>query len=73
MKRMSRSCSYATSTCRPTSTAALRHNRRKTKGIGRIAARVIEELVARPARTMRALVDETKRCRWFGTAKSAPA
>ena len=27
---------------------AFRHNRRKTNGVGRIAARVIEQLVARP-------------------------
>ena len=48
---------------------ALRHNRRKTKGVGRIAARVIENLVARPPRTMRMLVDETKRCRWYGSVQ----
>jgi transposase-like protein len=52
---------------------AFRHNRRKTKGVGRIAARVIEQLVTRPPRTMRALVDETRRCRWFGSVKAAPA
>jgi len=52
---------------------AFRHNRRKTKGIGRIAARVIEQLVTRPPRTMRALVDDTRRCRWFGSVKAAPA
>jgi transposase-like protein len=44
---------------------AFRTNRRNTKGVGRIAARVIETLVARPARTMRNLVDDTIRCRWF--------
>ena len=48
---------------------AFRHNRRKTKGVGRIAARVIESLVARPPRTMRMLVDETKRCRWYGSVQ----
>jgi ISXO2-like transposase domain/Transposase zinc-ribbon domain len=48
---------------------AFRHNRRKTKGVGRIAARVIEQLVTRPPRTMRALVDETWRCRWFGSVQ----
>ena len=48
---------------------AFRHNRRKTKGVGRIAARVLEQLVIRPPRTMRMLVDETRRCRWFGTVK----
>ena len=50
---------------------AFRHNRRKTKGVGRIAARVFEQLVTRPPRTMRALVDETRRCRWYGTVQRA--
>src|SRR5512145_644736 len=44
---------------------AFRHNRRKTNGVGRIAARVIEQLVARPPLTMRSLIDGTRRCRWF--------
>lgn len=44
---------------------AFRHNRRKTKGTVRIAARVIESLVGRPPRTMRKIIDETRRCRWF--------
>ena len=44
---------------------AFRHNRRKTNGVGRIAARVIESLVARPPLTMRNLIDGTRRCRWF--------
>jgi hypothetical protein len=44
---------------------AFRQNRRRTKGIGRIAARVIEQLVARPPLTMRSLIDDTRRCRWF--------
>ena len=44
---------------------AFRHNRRKTKGVGRIAARVIEQLVARQPLTMRSLIDDTRRCRWF--------
>ena len=44
---------------------AFRHNRRKTKGVGRIAARVIEQLVAREPLAMRKLIDETRRCRWF--------
>ena len=44
---------------------AFRHNRRKTNGVGRIAARVIEKLVVHPPRTMRQIIDETKRCRWF--------
>ena len=50
---------------------AFRHNRRKTKGVGRIAARVIEQLVAREPLTMRALIDDTTRCRWFGSAQAA--
>jgi transposase-like protein len=45
---------------------AFRHNRRKTNGVGRIAARVIESLVARKPMTMRQLIDDTRRCRWFG-------
>jgi len=44
---------------------AFRHNRRKTNGVGRIAARVIEQIVARPPLTMRSLIDDTQRCRWF--------
>jgi transposase-like protein len=44
---------------------AFRQNRRKTKGVGRIAARVIERLVARPPLTMRLLIDDTRPCRWF--------
>ena len=44
---------------------AFRHNRRRTKGVGRIAARVIEQLVARQPLTMRTLIDDTRRCRWF--------
>jgi hypothetical protein len=47
---------------------AFRQNRRKTKGVGRIAARVIEQLVARPPLTMRSLIDDTRRCRWFSAA-----
>ena len=48
---------------------AFRHNRRKTKGIGRIAARVFEQLVTHPPLTMRMLVDETRRCRWYGSVQ----
>jgi transposase-like protein len=44
---------------------AFRHNRRKTNGTVRIAARVIEQLVARPPLPMRSLIDDTRRCRWF--------
>ena len=44
---------------------AFRHNRRKTNGVGRIAARVIEQLVARPPLTMKMLIRETVPCRTF--------
>ena len=50
---------------------AFRQNRRKTKGVGRIAARVIENLVVRQPLTMRTLIDETQRCRWFRSAQAA--
>jgi hypothetical protein len=50
---------------------AFRHNRRKTNGVGRIAARVIEQLVARQPLTMRSLIDNTRRCRWFRAAQPA--
>jgi len=52
---------------------AFRHNRRKTIGVGRIAARVIESLVARPPISMRKLVDNTRRCRWFVSTQVATA
>jgi len=48
-----------------------RHNRRRTKGVGRIAARLIESLVAKPPRTMRDIVDATTRCRWFASDHAA--
>jgi transposase-like protein len=44
---------------------AFRHNRRRTNGVGRIAARVIERLVAHRPLTMRILIDDTRPCRWF--------
>jgi Zn ribbon nucleic-acid-binding protein/transposase-like protein len=50
---------------------AFRHNRRKTNGVGRIAARVIEQLVARGPLTMRELIDDTKPCRWFASTQAA--
>jgi len=50
---------------------AFRHNRRKTNGVGRIAARVIEQLVLHKPLTMRKLIDETRRCRWFRSAQTA--
>lgn len=52
---------------------AFRHNRRKTDGVCRIAARVIESLVARPPLTMRQLVERTRRCRWFTSPLAAIA
>ena len=52
---------------------AFRHNRRKTKGVGRIAARVIEQLVVRGPLTMRTLIDATPRYRWFASGQCAPA
>jgi transposase-like protein len=50
---------------------AFRQNRRKTNGVGRIAARVIEQLVARQPLTMRSLIDDTRRCRWFRSTQPA--
>jgi transposase-like protein len=50
---------------------AFRHNRRKTNGVGRIAARVIESLVAKPPMTMRQIIDNARRCPWFGSHQVA--
>jgi Zn ribbon nucleic-acid-binding protein/transposase-like protein len=50
---------------------AFRHNRRKTKGVGRITARVIEQLVTHAPLPMRKIINETKRCRWFASALPA--
>lgn len=47
---------------------AYHHNRRKTNGVGRIAARVIEQLVACQLLTMRSLIHDTRRCGWLGPA-----
>jgi hypothetical protein len=44
---------------------AFRHNRRKTKGVGRIAARTLQQLVVCAPMTMRRLVTETQPCRAF--------
>jgi hypothetical protein len=44
---------------------AFRHNRRRTNGVGRIAARVIERVVRRQPLTMRSLIDDTRPRRWF--------
>ncbi len=46
---------------------AFRHNRRKTKGVGRIVARVNEQLVVHKPIPMRTPIDATQRCRWFGS------
>ena len=51
---------------------AFRHNRRRTNGTARIAARVIERLVVHAPKTMRQIIDDTVRTRWF-TAKPAAA
>ena len=42
----------------------------KTNGVGRIAARAIEQLVARQL-LLRKLIDEARRCRWFGSNQAA--
>lgn len=52
---------------------AFRYNRRKTKGVGRIAARVIEQLVVRDPLPMKTLVKTTVRSRWFSSIQAAPA
>ena len=44
---------------------AFRYNRRKTKGVGRIAARTLQQLVVHAPMTMRMLVDQTEPCRAF--------
>jgi len=44
---------------------AFRHNRRKTKGVGRIAARTLAQLVVCAPMTMRQLIDKTLPCRAF--------
>ena len=50
---------------------AFRYNRRKTKGVGRIAARVLENLVTCKPMSMRRLIDGTKPCRLFLPAQGA--
>ena len=52
---------------------AFRHNRRKTNGVARIAARVIEQLVAHAPLPRRKIIDETRRCRCFGSIQGAVA
>jgi hypothetical protein len=50
-----------------------RHNRRKTNGVGRIAARVIESAVKKPPLTMRRLVDTARPYSKFAKSSEAPA
>jgi len=50
---------------------AFRHNRRKTNGVGRVAARLIEQLVTRGPLTMRQLIDSTRSCRCFASTQAA--
>lgn len=50
-----------------------RHNRRKTVGVARIAARVIQSLVTKPPLTMRKIVDATRPHRRFASIHPAPA
>lgn len=52
---------------------AFRHNRRKTNGVARIAARVIESIVARPPLTIRTLIDATRPYRSFASDQPAAA
>lgn len=47
---------------------SFRYNRRKTKGVGRLVARCIENMLAQPPVTMRQLIDDTYECRYFETA-----
>ena len=49
-----------------------RYNRRKTDGVVRIAARVIESAVATPPLTMRNLIDCTRPCRRFASEQTTP-
>lgn len=44
---------------------AFRHNRRKTKGFLRIAARTLAQMVVCAPTTMRMLIDETTPCKAF--------
>ncbi len=44
---------------------SFRHNRRKTKGVARIVARCLENIVAHEPLTKRQLIDCTHECRYF--------
>ena len=48
---------------------AFRHNRRKTNGVTRIAARVIENLVRYMPLPMRKIINQTRRCLWFASTQ----
>jgi hypothetical protein len=52
---------------------AFQHTCRKTKGVGRIAARVIESLDATTPLTVSHIINETRRCRWFASLQVASA
>ena len=44
---------------------SFRYNRRKTKGVGRLVARSLENMLTQPPLTMRQLIDDTYECRNF--------
>jgi len=44
---------------------AFRHNRRNTKGVGRLVARCLGNMLAHTSMTMRQLIDDTHECRLF--------
>ncbi len=44
---------------------AFRHNRRRTTGVGRLVARCLEGMIARPSLTMKQLIHDTHPCRAF--------
>lgn len=48
---------------------SFRYNRRNTDGIGRLAARCLENMVTHKPMTMRQLIDNTKKCRYFQTTE----
>lgn len=41
---------------------SFRYNRRKTKGVGRLVARCLENMIVQPPLTMRQLIDDTYEC-----------
>lgn len=52
---------------------AFRYNRRKTDGVARIAARVIEAVVARKPTTRADIIGRARRYPWFNAAEPTPA